>query len=90
MEPHFLTVKDVSQMLSIKANTLYCWALRGKIPSLRINGVVRFDKNKISDWLKDMQRDSSASTPLSSTTNNNTGDIDKIIENAKSSVLKDR
>ena len=41
------TVKDLSQRLQVKPSTLYAWTAQGKIPYLRIHGVVRSHKEEI-------------------------------------------
>jgi len=46
-----LTIKDVSAWLNIKASTLYLWVAQGKIPSLNLNGLIRFHPNAIEQWL---------------------------------------
>jgi len=46
-----LTVKDLSQQLQIKPATLYAWAAQQKIPCLKIHGVIRFESERISEWL---------------------------------------
>ena len=47
-----LTVKDLAEQLQIKPATLYAWAAQDKIPCLKIHGVVRFEAQKIDEWLK--------------------------------------
>lgn len=46
-----LTIKDLSQRLQIKPSTLYAWAAQKRIPSKKINGLVRFDPQEIQEWL---------------------------------------
>jgi len=46
-----LTVKNLSQQLQIKEATLYAWASQGKIPCLKIHGVLRFEADAIKVWL---------------------------------------
>ena len=46
-----LTVKDLSQQLQIKPATLYAWAAQQKIPCLKIHGVIRFESERIREWL---------------------------------------
>ncbi|HBH78644.1 MAG TPA: DNA-binding protein, partial [Nitrospira sp.] len=36
-----LTVQELAQLLHIKAATLYAWAAQGKIPSLKLHGLLR-------------------------------------------------
>ena len=47
-----LTVKDLAEQLQIKPATLYAWASQQKIPSLKIHGVIRFERELIDEWLK--------------------------------------
>jgi len=47
-----LTVKDVSELLQAKQSTVYAWAEQRLIPSLKINGLVRFDEGEILAWIK--------------------------------------
>ena len=47
-----LTVKDMATRLQVKAKTIYAWASQGKIPSVKINGVIRFDARAIAHWLE--------------------------------------
>jgi len=50
-ERHFLTIGEVSDWLKVKRGTLYAWAAAGKIPSLKIHGLVRFQSDEIQQWL---------------------------------------
>ena len=47
-----LTVKDLAQELQIKPATLYSWAAQQKIPFIKIHGVIRFERERINEWLK--------------------------------------
>ena len=38
-----LTVKDMATRLQVKEKTIYAWASQGKIPCVKVNGVIRFD-----------------------------------------------
>ena len=46
-----LTIRDLAHRLQIKASTLYLWVAQGKIPSLKIHGLVRFRSEAIDQWL---------------------------------------
>lgn len=50
-----LTVKEVSEMLKTKPSTIYSWAAQRLIPSLKINGLLRFSEKDISDWMETCQ-----------------------------------
>ncbi len=47
-----LTVQELAQLLHVKAATLYAWAAQGKIPSLKLHGLLRFRQDEINQWLK--------------------------------------
>lgn len=47
-----LTIKDLSEQLQIKRSTRYLWAQQGRIPCLKLNGLVRFDPVAIGEWVK--------------------------------------
>ena len=50
-----IDIKSLSEILSIKPNTLYAWVELGKIPHYKLNGgkkgAVRFNIEEINDWL---------------------------------------
>ena len=46
-----LTIKDLAEQLRIKPSTLYAWASQGKIPCVRIHGLIRFRPEDIEGWL---------------------------------------
>jgi len=47
-----LTIQELAQLLHIKAATLYAWAAQGKIPSLKLHGLLRFRQDEIDQWLE--------------------------------------
>ena len=46
-----ITIKEVSEILGIRVSTLYSWASSDRIPSHRLNGLIRFDLNEIYEWV---------------------------------------
>jgi excisionase family DNA binding protein len=48
-------VKDVSAWLKLKPSTLYLWVAQGKIPALKIHGVIRFRRDELETWLEGYQ-----------------------------------
>jgi excisionase family DNA binding protein len=46
-----VTVKVVSELLKVKPKTLYQWAESKQIPSLKLNGALRFDLDDIHEWI---------------------------------------
>jgi len=48
----FLDVKGLSRYLNIKPSTLYAWVAQGRIPALKIHGLVRFRRQDIDQWVE--------------------------------------
>ena len=46
-----LTVKELAEYLKLTEVTILKYARGGKIPSLRVGGRRRFDKDTIDEWL---------------------------------------
>jgi len=47
-----LDVSQLSAMLNVKKKTIYDWVHKGKIPYLKLGGLLRFDPTDIDQWLK--------------------------------------
>jgi len=47
-----LTVNELASQLHIKPSTLYTWAGQGRIPCLKIHGLVRFRREEIDRWVE--------------------------------------
>jgi len=47
-----LDVKEVSGLLHVHPKTIYEWKTSGKLPSVTVNGRVRFEKNEIDEFLE--------------------------------------
>ena len=79
-----LTVKDLSAWLNMKPSTLYLWAAQGKIPCRKIHGLIRFDPEAITVWLRSFEPGQiTAIPPL---TRQSDRDLDRLIEAAKREV----
>ncbi|MDH4088520.1 MAG: helix-turn-helix domain-containing protein [Nitrospira sp.] len=76
-----LTIKDLSRWLNIKPSPLYLRAAQGRIPSQKIYGLVRFEREKVTEWLDSFERKSVESMPRASRASHR--DLDRIIEAAK-------
>lgn len=48
----YVTVERISELMGVKTKTLYDWAKKGKIPSRKIEKLVRFDEEEIIRWIK--------------------------------------
>ena len=78
-----LTVKDMATRLQVKDKTVYAWVSRGKIPCVKVNGVIRFDERAIEQWLQ--QCYVPVGPPRTPATNRRTGaatSVDHLIESA--------
>ena len=64
--PELLIATEMAQWLRLRCSTIYAWAAAGKIPSVKLNGSVRFLRAEIQRWLND--RSNSPACPPPSTT----------------------
>ncbi len=46
-----LTAEDVAAMINCGPSTIYEWAKSGRIPSLKLNGLVRFVPEEVQEWI---------------------------------------
>ncbi len=86
-----LTVKDMATRLQVKEKTIYAWASQGKIPSVKINGVIRFDDREIEQWLQKCHV--GGGPPYMPATHRRKGSatsVDHLIESAKRAVYTSR
>jgi len=49
---NLISPEELAAALKVARVTVYQWVRRGAIPHLKIEGVVRFDPEKIAPWLK--------------------------------------
>src|SRR5438874_954173 len=47
---------EVACWLRIERSTAYAWAAMGKIPSVRLNGAIRFIRADLERWIQDQSR----------------------------------
>lgn len=80
-----LTIRDLSNQLQIKTSTLYSWVAEGKIPALKLNGLIRFEPDAIKAWLNSSSAPSSQLS-LPSLPTGPCHDIDRVIARAKRDV----
>ncbi|MGH7148546.1 MAG: helix-turn-helix domain-containing protein [Nitrospiraceae bacterium] len=83
-----LTVKDLSARLNIKPSTLYLWVAQGKIPCRKIHGLIRFDPDAITAWLRAFEPGQPSAVP--SLTSHPHFDVNRLIEAAKREVYTPR
>jgi excisionase family DNA binding protein len=83
-----LTAKDVAERLRVKEKTVYAWASQGKIPTVRINGLRRFDGSEIDAWLESCRQAALPSrlVPKVNPPGRIKTDVDSLVERAKRAV----
>jgi hypothetical protein len=79
-----LTIKDLSAKLNIKPSTLYLWAGQGKIPCRKIHGLIRFEPEAITAWLRSFEPGQATAVPPLPRRSHL--DVDEVIEAAKREV----
>lgn len=52
----FLIAAEVARWFRIKPSTVYAWADTGKIPSVKLNGAIRFVRADLERWIQDRSR----------------------------------
>jgi excisionase family DNA binding protein len=48
---NLLTVKQVSEMLGISIHTAYKWAKSGRLPTVKLGYLLRFDPDRIEKFI---------------------------------------
>ena len=81
-----LKVQALSQRLQIKPSTLYAWVSQGKIPCVRIHGLIRFRPADIEGWLIGFAKN----RPALPECTRRGGDIDAVIAAAKRAIYNPR
>lgn len=56
LQPMLLTIQDVAPQLQVKPSTVYAWAAAGKIPCLKIHGLLQFNSDEIIQWVESFRR----------------------------------
>lgn len=49
--PQLITIKQLSEKISVPVSTLYQWVNDQKIPVVRLPNGLRFDEKKIQVWI---------------------------------------
>lgn len=81
-----LTIQDVAQWLTVKPSTLYAWVAQGKMPALKIHGVIRFRREDIDAWLAGCQIEPPNPSRPAERRRHGTDDVDTLIATAKAAV----
>ena len=86
-----LTVQELAQLLHIKAATLYAWAAQGKIPSLKLHGLLRFRQDEIDQWLETCRVTSQPAVSVPKKRRSQPPhNVDVLIERAKRAIYTQR
>lgn len=81
----YLTVTQVSHHLQIKPSTIYAWVAQGRIPFVKIHGVIRFRQEEIDLWVASFQKEREK-IPSLDFSKKNQRDIDLLIARTKQEV----
>ena len=81
-----LTIQDVAQWLTVKPSTLYTWVAQRKMPALKIQGVIRFQREKIDAWLEGCQLAPPTPARPTDRRRHGTDSVDTLIARAKADV----
>jgi excisionase family DNA binding protein len=49
----YLTIEELSRILQVKKHYIYALTSQRKIPFLKLGRFLRFERDKIEEWLKD-------------------------------------
>jgi len=88
MSSDYWDVQTLSAYLNIKPCTLYAWAAQGRIPCLKIHGLVRFRKVEIDCWLESFR--ARPKTEKSRPVRASAFDINRVIARAKRDAYNSR
>ena len=58
----FMTAAEVAAWLRVALSTVYAWTASGRIPCLKLNGVVRFQRKQLRAWMQQHTTSPSASS----------------------------
>ena len=50
-----LDIKEVSERLSIRENTLRAWIFQKRLPVVRLGRLVRIRESALADWIKSQE-----------------------------------
>jgi excisionase family DNA binding protein len=50
--PDFMTAAEVAAWFRVGVSTVYGWVSNGRIPFLRLNGIVRFSRQQLTGWMQ--------------------------------------
>ena len=83
---NLITIKELSDFLKVKPSTVYSWVHNGTIPFIKLNGLLRFDMNEITEWVENSKP--KPPKPPASFKQTANLDIDSIVKRAVASTRK--
>jgi excisionase family DNA binding protein len=84
-----LTANQVAELINCQPSTVYAWAKSGDIPSIKLNGLLRFDQTDIEGWIEECRVEEVVMTKIKKK-HQADSDIDRIIRGAIASESKPR
>ncbi len=80
-------IRQLANYLNVKPATLYAWAAQGKIPSHKLNGLLRFREDEIDQWLESCRVESRSPDSMPRKPQQRpVSNVDALIERAKRAV----
>ena len=84
-------IRQLAVYLNVKPATLYAWAAQGKIPSLKLHGLLRFRQDEIDQWLESCRVTSQPAVPVPQKPRQRPlHNVDALIERAKCAIYTQR
>ena len=81
-----LTVIQVSKMLNIKVSTIYSWVAQGKIPHVKIHGIIRFHPHEVDQWVNSFTRNQSRKSTIFINKDRDGDYLERLVAKAKREV----
>ncbi len=85
-----LTIKEVATRLQIKPSTLYAWAAQGRIPCVKLHGLVRFERDEIETWVASFRVDTTPRISRTIPSGSPRSELDALIARAKGQAYNSR
>lgn len=89
-ENPYWDIKALSEYLNIKRGTLYAWAEQGKIPCLKLHGLLRFRRDEIEQWLESCRVMSTPDIKCPAPSRGLGPDLEALIARAKAQAYNSR
>lgn len=55
MERRLLNISEASEYLGFAVHTIYCWTSQRRIPFLKIGNRLRFDRDRLDEWIRQFE-----------------------------------